>query len=242
MTNNFQLLGPAHLVILCAVPLLAGVLAYAQRRLAPGTRWLRLGLATVFLLDTLLYYGNMAAHGQLTFPNHVPLELCDASLFLMIIVLFTLNRAVFDLAYYWALAGASMALLTPNLLEPFPSFGSVQFFIAHGLIVASALYLVWSRQMQPRPGSVARAMVALNIYAAVVGIFDYFFKTDYMYLRAKPQSASLLNVLGPWPWYILATEGVALGLFLLMYLPNRRPALSLQESEPSAAVSEPMQS
>jgi hypothetical integral membrane protein (TIGR02206 family) len=243
MTTNFQLFGPAHLFILCAVPLLAGVLAWVQRSLAPGTKWLRLGLATVFLMDTVLYYGDMAVRGQLTFPDHLPLELCDASLFLMIVVLFTLGKPLFDLAYYWALAGATMALLTPNLLEPFPSFGTVQFFIAHGLIVASALYLVWSRQLQPRPGSVGRAMLALNIYAAVVGTFDYFFKTDYMYLRTKPQNASLLNFLGPWPWYIAATEGVALGLFLLMSLPYRSSAASLAASEPSAAVvGEPMQS
>jgi len=242
MTTNFQLFGTAHLVILCAVPFLAGVLAFVQRQLAPGTSWLRLGLATVFLMDTLLYYGDMAVRGQLTFPDHLPLELCDASLFLMIVVLFTLRKPLFDLAYYGALAGATMALLTPNLLEPFPSFGTVQFFIAHGLIVASALYLVWSRQIQPRAGSVGRAMLALNIYAAVIGTFDYFFKTDYMYLRAKPQNASLLNFLGPWPWYIVATEGVALGLFLLMYLPYRQPGSKLAESEPSAAVGEPMQS
>jgi uncharacterized membrane protein YwaF len=40
-----------------------------------------------------------------------------------------------------------------------------------------------------------------------------------MYLSAKPQNASLLDLLGPWPWYVVASEGVALGGFLLLYLP-----------------------
>ena len=52
--------------------------------------------------------------------------------------------------------------------------------------------------------------------------FDYFFGTDYFFLRAKPADPSLLDFLGPWPWYILSTEGVALILFLLIYLPVRR--------------------
>jgi hypothetical integral membrane protein (TIGR02206 family) len=219
MPANFQLFGPTHLAILGAVPLLAAILALIQRYLLPGRIGLRIGLAVVMLLDSILYYGYMAMQGQLTFPGHLPLELCDASLCLIIIALFTLNKAVFDLAYYGALAGTTMALLTPNLWEPFPSFTTAQFFLDHGLIVTAVLYLVWSGQARPRPGSVGRAMLALNIFAAIAGTFDYIFKTNYMYLSAKPQNASLLDLLGPWPWYVVASEGVALGGFLLLYLP-----------------------
>lgn len=219
--TNFPLLGPAHLFILGAVPALATILAAVQLKLPPGVRWLRLGLASVMLLDASLFYGYLAWQGQLVFPDRLPLELCDASLCLVLISLFTLNKTVFDLAYYGALAGASMALLTPNLWEPFPSFSTVQFFVDHGLIVTAALYLVWSRQARPRPGSVARAMLALNLFAVFVGAFDFIFKTNYMYLRAKPQCASLLDFLGPWPWYILSAEAVAWLVFMLLYLPFR---------------------
>jgi len=219
--TNFHLFGPVHLLILVAVPAFAAVLAAVQRRLHPGARWLRIGLASVILLDSIIYYGFLVARGQLTFPDHLPLELCDASLCLVIIALLTLNKAVFDLAHYGALAGATMALLTPNLWEPFPSFTTVQFFVDHGLIVAGALYLVWSRQARPRPGSVSRAMLWLNIYAAFVGAFDFIYKTNYMYLRNKPPNASLLDCLGPWPWYILAAEAVAWVVFLLLFLPFR---------------------
>jgi hypothetical integral membrane protein (TIGR02206 family) len=224
MPTNFHLFSPAHLAILGSMPFLAATLTVVQRKFLNGSRGLRIGLAVILLLDSALYYGYLAAHGLLTFPDHLPLELCDASMCLIIIALFTLNQTVFDLAYYGALAGTTMALLTPNLWEPFPSFTTVQFFIAHGLIVTAALYLVWSGQARPRPGSVGRAMLAANIFAAIVGTFDFIFKTNYMYLRAKPQNASLLDFLGPWPWYIVASEGVALGVFLLLYLPFRLSA------------------
>jgi len=227
--TNFHLFGTVHLAILCAVVALAGVLAVLQRRLTPETRWLRLGLGSLLVIDSLTYYGYLASRGQLTFPDHLPLELCDASLFLTIFALFTLNRLVYDLAYYWALAGATMALLTPNLWEPFPSFGTVQFFVDHGLIVVSVLFLAWSGLMRPRAWSVMRAMLVLNVLAVFIGAFDYVYKTDYMYLRAKPQNASLLDLLGPWPWYIVATELVALLLFVLLYFPFRRR--SLQDAE-----------
>jgi hypothetical integral membrane protein (TIGR02206 family) len=221
MPPYFNLMGPAHIFILAVVPLLAATLALVQRRLSPTARSLRIGFAFVLLADSAVFYGYQITHGQLSFPDHLPLELCDASLGLVIIALFTLNRTVFDLAYYGALAGATMALLTPNLWEPFPSFGTIQFFVAHGLIVCGALFLVWSKLACPRPGSVGRAMLALNIFALLVGTFDFIFKTDYMYLRAKPQNTSLLSLLGPWPWYIAAAEVVAVCVFLLLYLPFR---------------------
>ncbi len=222
--NSFQFFGPAHLCILAAVPLLAALLTFIQWRLPAGSKILRISLGTILLLDSAAYYSTLAANGQLSDPDHLPLQLCDASLCLVIVALFTLNKFVYDLAYYGALAGATMALLTPNVTGPFPSLWTVQFFIDHGLIVAGALYLVWSGQARPSKGSVLRAMLWLNIYAAFVGTIDWIFKTNYMYLRAKPQNGSLLNFLGPWPWYILAAEGVALVVFGLLYLPFRPTA------------------
>ena len=208
-------------MILAAIPSLAAVLALIHRRLPLGSKALRLGLAAVLLMDTVIFYSYLATHHLFWFPSGLPLELCDAALCLSFLALLTLHRTVFELAYYIALGGSSMALLTPNLWEPFPSFGTVQFFIAHGLTVTGVLFLVWSGQVRPGPGSVWKAMLAVNIFAAFVGIFDYFYKTNYMFLRAKPANLSLLSVLGPWPWYIGSCELVALCLFSLLYLPFR---------------------
>ena len=120
------------------------------------------------------------------FPIQAPSDLCDVTLYLTVIALFTLSPAVFDVAYYSALAGTSMALLTPDLWEQFPSLPTVQFFIAHGLVVTAVLYLVWSRLARPRKGLVARTMLALNLLAAFDGVFNWIFKTNFMYLCAKP--------------------------------------------------------
>jgi hypothetical integral membrane protein (TIGR02206 family) len=221
MHRGFTLFGVVHVAILCAVPAVAGALSFAHRRFPAAGRHTRLVFAAMLLVDYAVYYGWQIWNHQLTFPDHMPFELCDVSMALTVLSLFLLRPLLFDLAYYWALAGASMALLTPNLLEPFPSFGSVQFFLSHGLTVAGVLYLVWSGQAKPRPWSVARAMIGVNVFAVLVGLFDYLYKTDCFYLRSKPVNPSLLDFLGPWPIYIAGTEAVALVFFLLLYWPVR---------------------
>lgn len=215
--------GLAHLAIICTVPAVAAVLALAHRKSIPGSRSIRYALALLLFAATASYYAYFAITGAQMFPNHVPLELCDASLWLVIASLLTLHRTVFDIAYYWAIAGATQSLFTPNLVNPTP-FLSVQFFVDHGLIVCATLYLIWSGQARPHPGSIARSLIAANIYAVVVGTFDFIFKTNYMFLRSKPPTPSLLDYLGPWPLYILVTELVALALFLLLYLPFHQRA------------------
>src|SRR5260370_4393755 len=174
MQTNFGIFGPANIVIISTMHVHAPILVAIERWTSAGRRGLRIGLAITLLLNSIVRYGYLAARGWLTFPYHLPLELCDATLCLMIIALLTLNQTIFELAYYGALAGTSMALLTPDLWEPFPSFSTVQFFVAHGLVLVGALYLVWSGQARPRPRSIWQAMLCLNIFAALTVTFSLF--------------------------------------------------------------------
>ncbi|MGH2919846.1 MAG: TIGR02206 family membrane protein, partial [Solirubrobacteraceae bacterium] len=44
---------------------------------------------------------------------------------------------------------------------------------------------------------------------------------NYMFLRRKPDD-SLLDVMGPWPWYIATTGLLALAMFAALDAPFRR--------------------
>ena len=219
--SGFSLFGPVHLAILACVPLLAAVLAWMDRSARRWRESVRLALACALIVNSIVWYAHLAFRGWLEFPENLPFELCDATLIVTVLVLLKPHAGTFDLAYYGGLAGTAMALMTPDLWEPFPSFSTVQFFVAHGLVVVAVLYLVWSRRARPRPGSVWRAMLGLNVFAAVAGTFNLLFGTNYMYLRSKPQNPSLLDYLGPWPWYLAVCEVIALCIFILLYLPFR---------------------
>lgn len=219
MRQNFALFGLTHWLILLAIPALAWLTARHTR--LSGAAHARYAWGGFLLLNELGYYGFKLYKGWFLFPAGMPLQLCDLTLWCTIAAAFTLRQMAFEFAFFAGILGAGMAVLTPDLWEPFPSYTTVYFFLAHGGIVATLLYLWWSKQAQPQPGCVRRAMILLNGYVLFMGVFNWLFKTNYVYLCRKPENASLLDYFGPWPVYLLVVELVALGGFFLMSLPFR---------------------
>jgi hypothetical integral membrane protein (TIGR02206 family) len=214
---------PAHLAILAAVPASAAALAALARR-RPGTaRPLRLALAWAIAADAVGWYSYTFHRGWLDPPAGLPLDLCDVVLGLTVVALVTARAWALEAVYYLGLGGSGMALLTPDLGADVPAHAAAQFFVAHGAVVVAVLFLLLTGTLRPRPGSWWRVFLAANAYAVLVAAFDVRFGTNYLYLREKPASATLLDLLGPWPWYVLAGDAVALLVMWLLQLPFRRP-------------------
>ncbi len=224
MKSDLKLFGPVHLLILISIPLIAASLAALCRRSGNVARAIRYSLAVFLAANELIWCIYLLRINRFHFPNGLPLELCDVTLWVTAVAAWSLNPWVFEIAYYAGLAGCGMALLTPDLWMPLWSYPSVSFFLTHGITFATILMLLWAKQARPRPGSPWRALAVLNAYAAAIGLFDAIFKTNYMYLRQKPIGASLLDYFGPWPFYLVGGELMAAALFWLLWLPFRRKA------------------
>jgi len=148
--------------------------------------------------------------------------------------LWTRRQRVVEVAYFWGLAGTIQALLTPDLPQHFPSYPYFQYYIAHGGVVAAALVLVVGLRRHPRRWAVAWVAGLTVAYAALVGFVDAVTGADYMYLRSKPPSATLLDVLGPWPWYILSAAAIAVCLFAILDAPFRLRRRDLRQGRAEA--------
>lgn len=229
---SFTWLAPDHLAAL-AVIIAANVLLYrfgVRIPLAARPR-LRKILAVILVLQEVALEGWEAASGTWGLTYSLPLQLCSVSLLLTALMLYTGSRRIYQVAYFWGVAGAAQALLTPELYYGFPHFVFWQFFCAHGLIVTGCLWMTFVEGLRPDWPSLGRAFAALNIYAAFIGMLNLLTGSNYLFLCRKPVNPSILDYLGDWPWYILSLEIVALAMFLLCALPFMGKAVLPQEAK-----------
>ncbi|HEX7063506.1 MAG TPA: TIGR02206 family membrane protein [Bacillales bacterium] len=217
--SDFHMFGMAHNLTLIVIVLLVLSLYLFRGQLRPYRNWIRIIMGWVLILSRLSLDFWYIATDNWGATHSLPLELCGIASILCGIMLLTKNRHLFEIFYFIALGGAIQAILTPNLGFGFPQFRYIQFFLSHVLIFLSPLVLCWLYDYVITKRALFKSLVAVHAIAFVVFFIDWGLKANYMYLRHKPKTASLLDVLGPYPWYFISLEVVAIVIFTLLYLP-----------------------
>lgn len=218
----FQLYGTPHIVAMAATVVVPVVLSVAVRRLDSerATRVVCVVFAAVMLINQVVYwcYRYVTLGAETFVREHLPLHVCGMTVLLSAATLLWRGRFTYELLYFWGLAGATNAMVTPELTEGFPHYVFFQYSISHGGIVAAALFATWGLEMRPTFRSLIRAFLAMNVLAAVVACVNLLLKSNYMYLCEAPETASPFLFL-PWPWYVGWLEVLALVFFGAVYLP-----------------------
>ncbi|MHA7963800.1 YwaF family protein [Paenibacillus sp. CAU 1782] len=215
----FQLFSGAHYAALAAtvIVLLAIVVGRRALRSPRADGIFRKGLAALLLLCEISLQLSYVLEGSWG-AGSLPFQLCSLTLLLSALLLLTGWKSLFPVIVFLGMLGALQALLTPNLDETFPQFRYFHFFIAHIGIMATAVYAVAVRQYRPTLRSAAAALIWLHILAVPAAIVNMLTgTTNFMFLARKPSTASLLDALAPWPWYLLQLELVAIAMCLLLY-------------------------
>ena len=217
------ILSVEHLVPLALLVVAAVLLCVAARR-APG-RWIDAVaaiIALVLVIAELSWQPYVLAHHAWSAGASLPVQLCDVGGFVAAAALLWRRLLLVEIAYFWGVGGTLQAVLTPDLGDQhFPSFPYLQFYVTHDLVILAALFLVIGLALYPRPGAVRRIFLLTVAFAVLVGLIDLATGGNYMYLRQVPGSGSLLNLMGPWPWYIAAGAVLTLVVLTILNLPFR---------------------
>ena len=218
----FQLFGTPHTVAMAATVAVSVALSLAVRRLDSerATRVVCVVFALVMLVNQVAYwvYRFVMEGAEIFVREHLPLHVCGMTVLLSAATLLWRGRFTYELLYFWGLAGATNAVVTPELIEGFPHYVFLQYFLSHGGIVAAAVFATWGLGMRPTFKSLIRAFVAMNAVAVVVAGVNFVLDSNYMYLCEAPVTASPF-LLFAWPWYVVWLEVLALVFFGLAYLP-----------------------
>src|SRR6266513_1568604 len=193
----FQPYGWPHLTVIVLTIALPFVLAAVVRR----TKSTRVERAIVALLSAVLVVNYIAylvfvrSHGNLTWQQMLPLQLCDWGMVVVIVAMWTGNQRWFEVAYFWGIGGTLQAVLTPNLPYGFPDFRFFSFFISHSGIIAGVVFLMLVHKYRPYPMAIVRVFLWTELYFVITVMADAYTGYNYGFLLHKPEAFSLLSLL-----------------------------------------------
>ncbi len=212
--------GARHLVSL-AIILLVGAYILRFRGADETTRRrVRYTLAAVLVVNELSWHIWAYHYVGWTLDKMLPLHICSVLVWVGAYGLVTLNPLIYEFMYFMGIAGPLQAVLTPDA-GPYglPHFRAIQTLVAHGLLIIAALYLTRVEGMRPTLASVRRVILGTLAYMVFVTIVNVAVGGDYMWTLRKPATGSLLDVLGPWPWYLVPMIALGIVNVLLLYVP-----------------------
>ncbi len=225
MTETFpiELFGREHLLVLLfsALGCWAAAWAGATARDEPTRRWRAGLLVALILLEEAGHYATLLWMGE-GVTRMLPLHVCGLAIYLIAAMLAFRAQSLFQVCYYWGMGGAIPSMLTPDMHHHFPHPIFISYFVSHTLMVMGVCHVMTARGWRPTFRGALQAFAAINALAVASGFANWMLGTNYMYLCGKPGVDTPMSLLGPWPWYILQMEPVALGVCLFVYLPFMR--------------------
>lgn len=224
MIESVETLSTAHLGAIAATAIVCALaIAAARRHPGPWVRWSARLLALVLIAAYLTEQITNGLRGEWSVQRSLPLHLTDAVTIVAAAALWSPRPLPFELTYFWGLTASLQAVLTPNLDETFPDIFYWTFFVTHSGSVLAAIFLAWGLDRHPREGAVHRVFAATAAFAALAAATNLATGGNYMFLRRKPEQASLLDLFGPWPVYIAVAAVLALAMFAVLYALRRPP-------------------
>ncbi|HEX7556591.1 MAG TPA: TIGR02206 family membrane protein [Leptolinea sp.] len=217
----FVLFGHDHLIVLALVVVICiGIYLFRNRWDARSQKAIRWGLLVLIYLCEGSWQIWMWVIGSWSIQGMLPLWLCSVTSWSMPLLLIWRSQKYFEWAYFMGSMGATMALLTPDLMQyGFPHYRFIEFFTLHAALIIAIVYMTCVEGFRPTWKSLRWVIVITNIYWLFCALVNRLIGSNYLYTQGKLPTPSVLDILGPYPWYLFWMEVIGIILCVLLYLP-----------------------
>ena len=195
-------------------------LFYGLRVLDEHYQRVRLGyfLGAILLARLLFIHPYQIQIGIWDKVHSLPLHLCGISAIISFILLFRFNQFLYEFLILLGIPGAIQSLLTPELTLGYDKVLLFEYFVSHGGIILSGLFLTFVLGHAPRIKSWIRVIIASQVLLVLIHLFNIFLDSNYMYTRIKPIVDNIL-IIGEHPFYYIGFEFFGfLNIMLFYYL------------------------
>ena len=150
----------------------------------------------------------------------LPLHYSDALRFLVPIALITQARWAVVVCWFWGLTLNMQSVLTPDLnYFVWVPLEFAEYWIAHGAGVLAPAVLVRGLGYRPTWRGYGIAYAATLLWAGIAVTGNTLTGANYGYLNRAPAGPSILDLLGPWPQYLLVEAVLIAAVWAAMTLP-----------------------
>lgn len=217
-----ELFGGVHLTLLLLTVLLAVPVIWGLRRLrraSAKTTILRIAGWAVLVLS-VMYMVWLMLPANWDLHRSLPLHYSDILRFISAVALIRQPRWAIGICYFWGLTLNTQAMLTPHpSFLVGPSVGFIFYWVLHIAVLLTPLVLIWGVGHRPRWRDFAVAYCAALLWAALAMTCNAILGTNYAFLNGPPEGVSLIDMLGPWPIYVLWLALLAAAVWALMTWP-----------------------
>ncbi len=220
MTTAFETFGTSHLVMLAVFVLGIWPVVALGRRHRGRHSAVRVSRIYALLIPcfTIPLQVIDFLPGNYDLQTTLPLQLCDFAWIAAVVALWTHRPTPVALTYFWGLALTTQALITPALNRDFPDPKFIAYWGMHLLIVWAAVFLTWGLGLHPTWRDYWRTVAITAAWAVAVFCLNVVVGTNYGFLNRKP-ATSILDVMGPWPLYVVVEIALVAGVWALMTWP-----------------------
>ncbi|BES64252.1 TIGR02206 family membrane protein [Gottschalkiaceae bacterium SANA] len=215
----FQMFGNQHLIALFLVCMGIGWVYREREWMKKHEKSAARILALLLLLQQGLLYLWYITSGAFSWAESLPLYPCRLSILVTILMLLKDSDKIYQIVFYWASAGATVALLSPDTSGfGFPHFMFIQYFIGHGGLLMAIGFMAWVRGHRILKDGIHAVYKWSLAYVVFVLPVNWLTGGNYGYL-SRPIAGNILEIFPKTPFlYLLFLVGAMFLLFGLIHI------------------------